>query len=194
MRQLGLRRLSDEAWEIMDEKSKSILQAYADGVNDCVYGTNMILKSATSKVLPPEFYAFGITLDNWTPWSPQDSIALVKYKSFYLTWNWMNDLAREALRQKHPDLAEMAEELNPFMNDFLLDHVTIVENEDLIKFGQFDQFTLSDRYHESMDLMREAAPSLSAELPGVKLSKTETAASKRKQAAREEWRKQNQED
>lgn len=94
-----------------------------------------MLKSATGRLLPPEFYAFGITLENWKPWTVYDSIALAKYKSFYLTWNWQNDLARESLRQKHPDLAEMAEELNPFMFDFMTDLVTINEDEDLKKFG-----------------------------------------------------------
>lgn len=190
MRQLGLRRLSEAAWETIDAKSQHILQAYADGINDCVYGTNLILKSTTGRLLPPEFYAFGINLENWTPWTPYDSIALAKYKSFYLTWNWNNDLGREAFRQKHPDLAEMAEELNPFMNDYLNDLLTVVEDEDLKEFGQYNMYTLSDRYHESMDLMREAAPELPSHLPGATETKTVTEAALRKKARTQEWRRE----
>ena len=98
MRQLGLRRLAEESWKTLDTDTKETLTAYADGINDCVLGTNFFIKSTTGRLLPPEFYAFGITLENWKPWSPIDTIALAKYKSFFLSWNWSNDLSREALR------------------------------------------------------------------------------------------------
>ena len=98
MRQLGLRRLAEESWKTLDTEAKETLTAYADGINDCVLGTNFFIKSTTGRLLPPEFYAFGITLENWKPWSPIDTIALAKYKSFFLSWNWSNDLSREALR------------------------------------------------------------------------------------------------
>ena len=98
MRQLGLRRLAEESWKTLDTETKETLTAYADGINDCVLGTNFFIKSTTGRLLPPEFYAFGITLENWKPWSPIDTIALAKYKSFFLSWNWSNDLSREALR------------------------------------------------------------------------------------------------
>ena len=111
---------------------KDSLQSYANGINDCVLGTSLLKKNTTGRLLPPEFYAFGISdLKEWRPWSPIDSLALLKYKSYYLSWNWMNDLAREALRQKHPDLADMAEEINPFMSKYMHDMVTIIEDEDL---------------------------------------------------------------
>jgi len=62
MRQLGLRRLAEESWKGLDTETKEILTAYADGINDCVLGTNFLTKSTTGRLLPPEFYAFGITL------------------------------------------------------------------------------------------------------------------------------------
>ena len=90
--------------------------------------------------MPPEFYAFGLSdLSIWRPWHPTDSIALIKYKSFYLTWNWMHDLGRETLRQKHPDLAEFAEEINPFKSEDFIDMLTILEDDDLRKEGQYDE-------------------------------------------------------
>ena len=91
--------MAEQAWPTLSEKHQENLQAYANGVNDCVLGTNLMKKHTTSRLLPPEFYAFGISdLKEWRPWDPIDSLALLKYKSYYLSWNWMNDLAREALR------------------------------------------------------------------------------------------------
>lgn len=42
-------------------------------------------------------------------------------------------MARESLRQKHPDLADMAEEINPFLSSNFVDLVTIVDDDDLKK-------------------------------------------------------------
>ena len=52
--------------------------------------------------------------------------------SFNLSWNWSNDLLRETLRQKHPDLEDLAEEIVPFAQDMLMEPMTIVDEEDLI--------------------------------------------------------------
>ena len=134
-----MRRLAEQSFEIMKEQDRLLLQTYADGINDCVFGTSLTAENSTGRLLPPEFYAFGIyDLSNWRPWHPTDSIALLKYKSFYLTWNWMHDLGRETLRQKHPDLAEFADELNPFKSEEFIDILTILEDDDLRKEGQYD--------------------------------------------------------
>ena len=134
--------------------------------------------------MPPEFYAFGVTLENWRPWSPVDSIALAKYKSFYLSWNWMNDLAREALRQKHPDLGDMADEINPFMSEYLHDILTIVDDDDLKQFGQYSEVTLLEKYHADTELLKSASPALPPHVPGATLSRTVTKASQKKEQAR----------
>ena len=140
-------------------------------MNDAVLGTSLLSKHATQRLLPPEFYAFGISdlSQSWRPWSPIDSLALVKYKSYYLSWNWMNDLAREALRQKHPDLADMAEELNPFTSEFMKDLLTITDDDDLRKHGQYSEQTLIEKYAEAQDTMRRASPPLSPDVPSVTL-------------------------
>ena len=101
-------------------------------MNDAVLGTSLLSKHATQRLLPPEFYAFGISdLSQWRPWSPIDSLALVKYKSYYLSWNWMGDLARESILQAHPDLAELADDIVPFKSDDFVNLVTIIDEEDL---------------------------------------------------------------
>lgn len=42
MRELGLKRMAEEAWEVMDDEDKEVLHAYADGINDCVFGTSFL--------------------------------------------------------------------------------------------------------------------------------------------------------
>ena len=136
MRQVGFRRHAEKAWDLLEEEHREILQAYADGINDQVNGINLVLKSSTGKLLPPEFYIFGLSdLTTWRPWHPIDTLALMKFKSYNLSWNWMNDLGRESLRQIHPDLADLADELNPFKSEDFIDQVTTVDDEDLKKFG-----------------------------------------------------------
>ena len=61
----------------------------------------------------------------------------------------------EALRQKHPDLAQLAEELNPFMGeDFVDELVTIIDDDDLKRNGQYSEKTLTERYHENIEAIR----------------------------------------
>lgn len=43
----------------------------------------------------------------------------------------MNDLARESLRQKDPELAQLLEELNPFKSEDMFDHTYTLDDEDL---------------------------------------------------------------
>ena len=86
---MGFKRLAEAAWPTLTKKHQDTLQAYADGVNDAVFGTSLFRKHGTGRLLPPEFYTFGISdLSQWRPWSPIDSLALLKYKSYYLSWNW----------------------------------------------------------------------------------------------------------
>ena len=165
MRTLGLRRMAEDAWETLPQHHKDTLQAYADGINDSVLGTSLVRKQSTGKLLPPEFYAFGLSdLSQWRPWHPTDTIALLKYKSFYLSWNWMHDLGREALRQKHPDLADLREEINPFLSEDMIDLTTIIDDDDLKAFGQYSEKTLIEKYYENMERIRAAEAPLPAEV------------------------------
>jgi acyl-homoserine lactone acylase PvdQ len=51
-----------------------------------------------AKLLPPEFYVFGLTGDKIEPWHPVDSLALSRLISLHLTWNFAQDFSREVVR------------------------------------------------------------------------------------------------
>ena len=171
-----MRHMAELAYETLDKDAKDTLQAFADGINDCVLGTGLMKKQTTSRLLPPEFYTFGLSdLKKWRPWSPVDTIALLKYKSFYLSWNWMHDMGREALRQKHPDLADFAEELNPFTSDNFMDLVTIIDDDDLKAIGQYSEKTLLERYHENLENIKKASPPLPPDSPSIQLRNSDTS-------------------
>lgn len=77
--------------------------------------------------------------------------------SFLLTWDWAANLQREGLRQSHPDLSNLMEELMPFTADYLNDLVPIVDDDDLKSQGQYSEETLVERYRKSADLIKEAS-------------------------------------
>ena len=43
-------------------------------------------------MLPPEFLVFGITKENYEPWTPVDCMLMARIISYQLTWNWAADL------------------------------------------------------------------------------------------------------
>jgi len=112
-----------------------VLQAYADGVNDFVQGVDAFGGNPTGRILPPEFILFGINKETFVPWSPADSITCIKMMGFNLTWNWANDLLREAFRQRSEELEEILDDLIPFTSDKLPETLTIVDEEDLKYWG-----------------------------------------------------------
>ena len=120
----------------------------------------MLESNPTGRILPPEFLLFGITKDTFVPWSPIDSIACVKLMGFNLSWNWANDLLRESLRQKHPDLAEIVEDLVPFTSDKLPETLPIVDEEDLKQWGHYSEVSVLDRYRAATENVRRASPSI----------------------------------
>ena len=81
-RTIGLHRSAIESVKNMDALSLSILQAYADGVNDFI--SNVGKKS--SILLPPEFILLGIK--EMEPWTPVDTVCIFKMLNFHLSWNW----------------------------------------------------------------------------------------------------------
>ena len=72
----------------------------------------------------------------------------------------------------HPDLAEMAEEINPFTSENMFDLVTIIEDEDLKANGQYSERTLIEKYKEGMETIRKASPPLPEGIPGAKSDDT----------------------
>jgi hypothetical protein len=84
--------------------------------------------------------------------------------SFHLSWNWNMDIGRESLRQNHPDLAEIAEEIIPFTASFLATVVTTVDEEDLKVWGQYVNTTLQERYDQAKEVIARAAAPIDPEI------------------------------
>jgi penicillin amidase len=74
-RTFGLRRAALASWKIMDPRTKSMLQAYANGVNTWL----------NTNPLPPEYV--GLELSHAAPWSPLDSLTYAKLLSFQLSFD-----------------------------------------------------------------------------------------------------------
>lgn len=75
LRTFGLRRAAQDSWKILDAKTKSILQAYANGVNAWL----------NSSPLPPEYA--GLELTHVQPWTPVDTITFAKLLAFNLSFD-----------------------------------------------------------------------------------------------------------
>ena len=62
---MAFRKTAQKTWDegLLSEKQKSYLQAYADGINAYIQGINQNSgsDSSTAWLLPPEFYAVGVT-------------------------------------------------------------------------------------------------------------------------------------
>lgn len=56
---------------------------------------------------------------------------MLRMISFFLTWDWAANLQREAMRQNHPDLDRLMEEIMPFTSDMFNDMVPAVDDQDL---------------------------------------------------------------
>ncbi len=81
-RTIGLHRSAIASVKSTDAVSLSMLQAYADGVNDYVKN----IGGSSGLLLPPEFIMLGIK--EFQPWSPVDTVCIFKLLNFYLSWNW----------------------------------------------------------------------------------------------------------
>lgn len=85
-RTIGFERIAIEAYKNMDNEDKVLLQSYCDGINDFVDGISLTKANSTAKLLPPEFLAVG--LDKFEPWTPINTISVIKLLNFHLSWNW----------------------------------------------------------------------------------------------------------
>lgn len=101
----------------------------------------------TAKALPPEFVAFGITKENYKPWSPVDSLAAARLMGLAMSHNFMEDLKRDVMRHQHPELESMVEELLPYSSDKFVDMIPVVDDEDLpLALRSKDGVSIVDRY------------------------------------------------
>lgn len=128
-RSIGYRRLADKSFPALSQEVQEVLQTYSDGVNAYVANVSLTGAESSGKLFPPEMIALG--MKGIEPWTPQDTLALSRMMGLQLTWNFSLDYTREAVRQMHPDLAELVEELIPFTSNFMQDLVTIMDEDDL---------------------------------------------------------------
>ena len=107
-------------------------------------------------MFPPEFMYFGISKDNFIPWTPIDIATIFRADS--LSHTWSDKLIREAFRQRHPDLDAIKEEFKPQLPEYFNFNVTVVNDEDLKAWGQYSNVSLSERYHAAREHVEAAVP------------------------------------
>jgi penicillin G amidase len=86
LRTLGLRHAAEEDWALVDDETRVILEAYAQGVNAYV--------DSHRNRLPLEFTILGV---DPAPWTPVDSLAWGKVMAFTLGGNYESELLRARL-------------------------------------------------------------------------------------------------
>ncbi|MGH8738291.1 MAG: penicillin acylase family protein [Burkholderiales bacterium] len=104
LRTLGVRRAAEASLAKLDPDTRTVLEAYAAGVNAFL---------ATRPVLPPEFWMLRVTPE---PWTPADSLAWIKMMAWDLGANWKNELLRMRLAKTLPQ-ARIDELLPPSPGD-----------------------------------------------------------------------------
>ena len=118
LRSLGFEDLAEEEWSRLDDGSRRILEAYADGVNaylDTHSGSEISLEYA---ILPLQNSSYEIE-----PWSPIDTLVWPKVMSWDLSGNLGYEVERAVLGQYLPP--ERVAQLFPPMPD---DKPVIVES------------------------------------------------------------------
>jgi|GEM_PF-2344058 len=101
MRRLNLRKLAGRDLARLAETAPdahAALLAYAQGINDCV----------ADEGLPPEYFA----LPEFTPWLPEDTLAIAALMHVYLSGDHYDELARLRARRRGGDWALMQETLD----------------------------------------------------------------------------------
>lgn len=92
LRNLGWERIAKQEYEMMDDEMRSILQAYADGVNAYLaehQGSELSLEYAIVKLLAPEYQP--------EPWQPIHTITWAKVMAWDLKGNLGEEIERAIL-------------------------------------------------------------------------------------------------
>ena len=156
-RTVGFRRLAEEKYPHYSKEEQEMLQNYADGINDFVANIQMD-NDGSAKLFPPEFYVLGLHKTAWDPWTPIDTLAIINLMEFSLTFDWQMDWIREILKNESPDLADLADQITPFVAEYMSNMVTVLDDDDLKKMGQWSDKTLSQKYLENKEYLKAAEP------------------------------------
>ena len=109
LRRVGLRRIAIDEAELLDGDSRTMLEAYAAGINTVI---------GSGRRLPMEFSLLGLRPE---PWRPVDSIACAKLLALGLSLNWDNEVQRlRLLREVGPETAARLELVYPETNPTIL--------------------------------------------------------------------------
>ena len=116
VRTLGWRRVAQQELKLLDQKTRSLLDAYSRGVNAYIDG-----KSGSKLSL--EYSVLGLTGPDYRPepWTDVDSLAWIKAMAWDLRSNMSDEISR-VLSTKNLSVNQV-EELYP---DYPKDHATIV--------------------------------------------------------------------
>lgn len=95
IRTLGLYRLAEDIFESTSSEVRTVLEAYAEGVNAWM--------ATRSGILPPEFILLRFEPE---PWRPTDSLVWNRLMALRLGRNWNTELLRARIAQKglNPEL------------------------------------------------------------------------------------------
>ena len=124
-RTVGLHRSAIASVKHMDAESLSLLQAYADGIND--FADN--IGGSSGLLLPPEFILLGIK--EFQHWTPVDTVCMFKLLTFFHSLNWGQDLMRDVLENNLSLDSDLVEQLIPFTSEYSHNLVTIFDENDL---------------------------------------------------------------
>jgi len=132
-RNLGLRRYCEYSLEIIDNDSKELFQAFADGVNDYV---------SSSKILPLEFW---LTWSSFEPFTILDTVVNAKFTAFFLAFNFQYEFIQEALDDSLGFL-KAADLLPQNGENFLWNDVVIMNDDELKQEGLFEKFNANKTF------------------------------------------------
>lgn len=118
VRTLGWRRVAERELLTLTPRSRDVLRAYADGVNDYLDGRSPAQISVSYSIL-----GLQLPLDRIEPWSPADSLVWLKAVAWDLSANRDDELARGSLLAAGLPMARIEELLPPYPAE----HPTIIE-------------------------------------------------------------------
>ena len=133
-RTLGLRRGAEQSWAELDGDSRTILEAYAKGVNAYI--------ETHHNRLPLEFTILGVDPE---PWTPVDSMAWGSMMAFYMSINHRSELLQAQV------IAELGEEaakqlLSPPVEDMPAIVPAEAGNYDWLRDARFEELAVVDEW------------------------------------------------
>ncbi|MGY4643649.1 penicillin acylase family protein [Cellulomonas sp. URHB0016] len=112
IRTFGWRRVAEQEWRLVDQRTRDALQAYADGVN-AYLGRRDLSQIAV------EYTVLGLQVDTHQPekWDPVDSLAWLKALAWDLRANYDDELDRAVTYASVQDVARVDQLFPPYPQD-----------------------------------------------------------------------------